>query len=264
MARRRVSTPSRRSTAMTPLGGRTSARCSASTAMRTTTGRGRIGVAYRSKIKYNVIGTPTSRSPTPPILTGSLAPLARRVVPGHQPGQPDAPTTTVVSLAVEMPDCALAFLLSKGQRQVGLPCRRQLDRLEQHPAAQDRAQQRCPLFCAARKFQGHVALLRGGELLLRRQDRAARGRCVRSVAGQQYRPVAAVARQRPHVAHDRGPVQVQLRRSTSTWARRTSSSRTARSTIPAIRPALPSNGLINGSYDNHVVIVSAELNYRWR
>jgi long-chain fatty acid transport protein len=29
-------------------------------------------------------------------------------------------------------------------------------------------------------------------------------------------------------------------------------------------PSIPSNGLINGSYDNHVVIVSGELNYRWR
>jgi long-subunit fatty acid transport protein len=29
-------------------------------------------------------------------------------------------------------------------------------------------------------------------------------------------------------------------------------------------PSVAGNGLINGSYDNHVVIVSGELNYRWR
>ena len=28
--------------------------------------------------------------------------------------------------------------------------------------------------------------------------------------------------------------------------------------------SIASNGLINGSYDNHVVIVSAEANYRWK
>ena len=29
-------------------------------------------------------------------------------------------------------------------------------------------------------------------------------------------------------------------------------------------PSIPANGLINGSYDNHVIIVSGQMNYRWR
>jgi long-chain fatty acid transport protein len=38
-------------------------------------GAGRIGLAYRSKIKYNVEGTVSFTNPTPPTLTGALAPF---------------------------------------------------------------------------------------------------------------------------------------------------------------------------------------------
>ena len=29
-------------------------------------------------------------------------------------------------------------------------------------------------------------------------------------------------------------------------------------------PSIAANGLINGSYNNHVIVVSGQANYRWR
>ena len=205
-------------------------------------GAGRIGLAYRSKMKYNVVGSVNFTNPTPPTLTGPLAPLN--------------PVVGLVSAAVNQTrtlqqrsdarchaaGLGVALVLSKGRRQVGLPGRRQLDGLEQHPGTADPAHERQRASGAAGELQGHVALLGGGQLQLRREDRAAGRRRLRSVAGQQRRPRAASARQRPHVADHRRPIQVLVRAQLRCRRAVTSSSRIPRSTVSpgslAYRPAL--------------------------
>jgi len=69
-------------------------------------GAGRIGLSYRSKIKYNVIGTVDFTNPTPPTLTGSLAPFNPVVGIVSSTINQTRLNNGGVSLAIEMPDLA--------------------------------------------------------------------------------------------------------------------------------------------------------------
>ncbi len=230
-------------------------------------GAGRIGLAYRSKLKYNVVGSVNFTNPTPPTLTGALAPFNPVVGLVSTGVNQTRLYNSGVTLDITMPDTAVALVLSEGQRQVGLPCRRHLDRMEQHPGTADHAHERQRASSVAAELQGHVAVFRGRQLLLRRENRVAGRHRLRSVAGQHRRPRAASARQRPHVADHRGPIQVLVRAQLRCRRRlhlRQGSPRSTTSRGPWPTAQHRATGLVNGEYSNHVIIVSGQFNYRWR
>jgi len=68
-------------------------------------GAGRIGLSYRSKMKYNVLGSVNFTNPTPPTLTGPLAPL-NPVVSAVSAGVNQKLANSGVTLDVTMPDMA--------------------------------------------------------------------------------------------------------------------------------------------------------------
>ena len=60
-------------------------------------GAGRLGLTYRSKLKYNVIGSVNFTNPTPPTLTGAPRPVqpGRRSLVSNAINQTRASTTAV-------------------------------------------------------------------------------------------------------------------------------------------------------------------------
>ena len=105
-------------------------------------GAARIGLAYRSKIKYDVQGSVNFTNPTPPTLTGALAPFNPVVVGVSNAINQTRLFNSGVQLDVTMPDTASLSYYQKLNDTVGPPGRRHVDRLEQHPGAADRAHQR--------------------------------------------------------------------------------------------------------------------------
>ena len=226
-------------------------------------GAGRIGIAYRSKLKYNVIGSVNFSNPTPPTLTGALAPFNPVVGAVSNTINQTRLYNGGVALDITMPDSASLSYYQKVS-----------DKLD---------------FLADVSWTGWSTIQ---QIAIRRSDGSALSTLPenfkdtwRYSAGVNYyfddRTVL-----RAGVAYDQSPVNStdrspRLPDSDRTWltvgARYKFNSalnldfgaayifvKDGSINNSGNPPSVAGNGLINGSYDNHVVIVSGELNYRWR
>ncbi len=227
-------------------------------------GAGRIGVAYRSKIKYNVIGSINFTQPTPPTLTGPLAPLNPVVTAvTNQVNQNPLLTNGGVSLAIEMPDSASLSYYQKVNDKwdfladvswTGWSSIQQLKIVRSNGAPSSVLPEN---FKDTWRYSAGVNYYYDDKTVLR--------------AGVAYD-------QSPVNNIDRSPRLPDSDRTWLTIGGRYKYNSALNFDVGAAYifvkngsinnsgnpPSIPSNGLINGSYDNHVVIVSAELNYRWK
>jgi hypothetical protein len=211
-------------------------------------GAGRIGLSYRSKIKYNVIGSVNFTNPTPPTLGGALAPLNPVVGVVSSTINQTRLNNGGVTLDIKMPDLASLSYYQRsttsstsGDAMTGwstIPELRILRRLA--------ACFRCS------RTSRHVALFGGGQLPTTKTTCCAWA-LPTIVAGQQRRPRAASARQRPHVASG-------CRKATprSTGMRRRLHLHQGSPIISVAGvlgqpPSIAATGLINGEYNSHVM-----------
>jgi len=227
-------------------------------------GAGRIGIAYRSKLKYNVIGTVNFTQPTVPTLTGPLAPF-NPVVAGVSNAINQNPlfANGGVTLAINMPDSASLSYYQKMS-----------DKWD---------------FLADVSWTGwstiqQLTVKRSNGTVLESLPENFKDTWRYSAGVNYYYDDRTVLR--AGVAYDQSPVNSidrspRLPDSDRTWVTagyRYKFNSSLNLDLGAAYifvkngsinnsgnpPSIPSNGLINGSYDNHVVIVSGELNYRWR
>ena len=109
----------------------------------TTPGAGRIGIAYRSKLKYNVIGSVNFTNPATPILTGPLAPLQgpQWSTSATPINQTQASTNSGITLAVEDAGQARRFrIYQKVNDKFDFLADVSWTGWSKHPAAADQAQ----------------------------------------------------------------------------------------------------------------------------
>jgi len=226
-------------------------------------GAGRIGIAYRSKLKYNVVGSVNFTNPATPTLTGPLAPFNPLVAVVSSTINQTRLNNGGVSLDITMPDSASLSYYQKINNEFDI--------------------------LADVSWTGWSSIK---ELRIKRSDGTTLSVLPenfkdtwRYSAGMNYYPNekwvlrAGVAfDQSPVNSIDRGP---RLPDSDRTWlalgARYKYSSALNFDVAAAYifvkdgsinnsgnPPSIPTNGLINGSYDNHVIVISGQANYRWR
>ena len=226
-------------------------------------GAGRIGVSYRSKLKYNVVGSVNFTNPTPPTLTGALAPFNPVVAVVSNTINQTRLYNGGVSLDIKMPDSASLSYYQKISSKWD--------------------------FLADVSWTGWSTIQ---NIAIKRSDGSALSSLPenfkdtwRYSAGVNYyyddRTVL-----RAGVAYDQSPVNSldrspRLPDSDRTWLAlggRYKYNSSLNFDVGAAYifvkngsinnsgnpPSVPANGLVNGSFDNHVIIVSAEANYRWR
>jgi len=226
-------------------------------------GAGRIGLAYRSKLKYNVVGSVDLTNPTVPVLTGPLAPLNPVVALVSSTINQTRLFDGGVSLDLKMPDSASLSYYQKLDPKWD--------------------------FLADVSWTGWSTIK---EIRIKRSDGS-----TLSVLPENFKDTWRYSAGvnyyyddktvlRAGIAYDQSPVNSidrspRLPDSDRTWLAiggRYKYNSALNFDVGAAYifvkngsinnsgnpPSIPSNGLINGSYDNHVVIVSGELNYRWR
>ena len=232
-------------------------------------GAGRIGLAYRSKLKYHVVGSVNFTNPTPPTLTGALAPLQ----PASWPSSAARVNQTRlynggVIARHHAAGLGVAVVLSDSSTTSGTswPTSRGPDGAASRNsriAAHDRQ----PCFkCCPRISRTRGAIPSG--VNYHYDDKTV----LRAGVAYDQSPVnnvdrgAASARQRPHVASGRRPIQVLVRAQLRCRRARTSSSRIRRSTASGQSgpPSIAATGSSTASTSSHVVMVSGQMNYRWR
>ena len=156
-------------------------------------GAGRIGLAYRSKIKYNVAGNVGISNPTPPTLTGALAPFNPVVQQVSATLNQDPALQRGRRARRDDAGHGVALLLPEAGREVGHPGRRHVDRLEQHSGAADPAYVRPGdgrPYRAAGEFQGHLAVSRWAPITTTRK-RSCSGPASRSTRRPSTAPTSA-------------------------------------------------------------------------
>jgi len=226
-------------------------------------GAGRIGLTYRSKLKYNVVGTVNFTNPATPVLSGPLVPLQGVVTSVSNTINQTRLNNGGVTLDINMPDSASLSYYQKINNQWD--------------------------FLADVSWTGWSTIQ---ELRIKRADGATlsvlpenfKDTWRYSVGVNYYPDEKWVLRgglaydQSPINDVDRGP---RLPDNDRTWisagARYKYSSAlnfdVAASYIfvkdgsinNSGNPAsIASNGLLNGSYDNHVWVISGQFNYRFR
>ena len=226
-------------------------------------GGGRIGLAYRSKLKYDVVGSVNFTNPAAPVLSGPLAPLQPVVSTVSNTINQTRLFNGGVNLDIEMPATASLSYYQKVNQQFDI--------------------------LADVSWTGWSVIK---ELRIRRADGSTLqvlpqnfDDTWRFAAGLNYYPNDKVVL-RAGVAYDQSPVNdidrsARLPDTDRTWltvgARYKYSSALNfdlaagyifvkngsinNSGTPA---SVAANGLINGEYDNHVIIVSGQFNYRFR
>jgi long-chain fatty acid transport protein len=226
-------------------------------------GAARIGLAYRSKLKYDVVGTVNFTNPATPQLSGALAPFQPVVTTVSNTINQARLFNSGVSLDIEMPATASLSYYQKVNQQFDI--------------------------LADVQWTGWSVIK---ELRIKRAD----GTTLqvlpqnfddtwRFAAGVNYYPNDKVVL-RAGVAYDQSPVNnvdrsARLPDSDRTWLTiggRYKYSSALNFDVAAgyifikngsinnsgTPPSPPSNGIITGSYDNHVIIVSGLFNYRFR
>jgi long-chain fatty acid transport protein len=230
-------------------------------------GAGRLGLTYRSKLKYNVVGTVNFTNPATPILSGPLAPLQPVVTTVSNTINQTRLFNGGVMLDIEMPASASLSYYQKLNRQWD--------------------------FLADVSWTGWSVIK---ELRIKRTDGSTLSVLPenfddtwRFSAGVNYYPDEKWVL-RAGVAYDQSPVNnidrsPRLPDNDRTWlaigARYTYSSAlhfdVGAAYIfvkdPSINsvggvaggpPSIAATGLINGEYSSHVVVVSGQFNYRFR
>jgi long-chain fatty acid transport protein len=230
-------------------------------------GAGRIGITYRSKLKYNVVGSVNFTNPATPVLSGPLAPLQPAVTAVSNAVNQTRLYNGGVMLDVTMPDSASLSYYQKINRQWDI--------------------------LADVSWTGWSSIQ---ELRIKRADGSTLSVLPenfkdtwRFSAGMNYYPDEKWVL-RAGVAYDQSPVNnvdrsPRLPDNDRTWlaigARYKYSSALnfdlGASYIfvkdPSINsvggvaggpPSIPATGLVNGEYSSHVVIVSGQFNYRFR
>jgi long-chain fatty acid transport protein len=226
-------------------------------------GAGRIGLAYRSKLKYDVVGSVNFTNPAAPVLSGPLAPLQPVVSTVSNTINQTRLFNGGVSLDIEMPATASLSYYQKVNPQFDI--------------------------LADVSWTGWSVIK---ELRIRRADGSTLqvlpqnfDDTWRFAAGLNYYPDEKVVL-RAGVAYDQSPVNnidrsARLPDSDRTWltvgARYKYSSalnfdvaagyifvKNGSINNSGNPPSIAANGLINGEYDNHVIIVSGQFNYRFR
>ena len=226
-------------------------------------GAGRIGLAYRSKLKYNVVGSVNFTNPATPTLSGPLTPLQPVVTVVSNTINQTRLNNGGVALDVTMPDSAALSYYQKINSQWD--------------------------FLADVTWTGWSSIQ---ELRIKRSDGTTLSVLPenfkdtwRYSAGVNYyfddRTVL-----RAGVAYDQSPVNdldrgPRLPDNDRTWLAiggRYKYSSALNFDVAAAYifvkdgsinnsgnpPSIASNGLVNGSYDNHVFIISGQFNYRFR
>jgi len=226
-------------------------------------GAGRIGFAYRSKIKYNVNGSVTFTNPTPPTLTGALAPFNPAVQGVSAAINQTKLFNGGITIDVTMPDMASVSYYQKLNDQWD--------------------------FLADVTWTGwssipQIAIVRtnGSTLAVLPENFKDTWRYAAGVNYQYSEKVVL----RAGVAYDQTPVNdvdrgARLPDSDRTWltlgARYKYDSsinfdiggayiwvKDGSINNSGNPPSVAANGLINGTYNNYVWILSAQMNYRWR
>jgi long-chain fatty acid transport protein len=226
-------------------------------------GAGRLGVTYRSKLKYKVVGSVNFTNPTTPVLSGPLAPLQGVVTSVSNAINQTRLYSGGVTLDIDMPDSASLSYYQKINTQWD--------------------------FLADVSWTGWSSIQ---ELRIKRADGTTLSVLPenfkdtwRYSVGVNYYPDERWVL-RAGLAYDQSPVNdvdrgPRLPDSDRTWiaagARYKYSSALnfdVGATYIFVKngsinqsgnpPSIPANGLINGSYDNHVIVVSAQFNYRFR
>ena len=226
-------------------------------------GAARIGFAYRSKIKYNVVGSVTFTNPTPPTLTGALAPFNAAVTGVSNSINQTRLTNGGVALSLEMPDMAS---LSYYQR------------------LNDQWDVLADVTWTGWSSIPELRIVRTSGSVLSVLPENFKDTW-RFSAGVNYSPTEKVVL-RAGVAFDQTPVNntdrgPRLPDGDRTWLSVGGRFKLSPSTNidvgaayvwvrdPSINtsgnpPSVAGNGLINGQYNNNVTIVSAQVNYRFR
>jgi len=226
-------------------------------------GAGRIGLAYRSKLKYNVVGSVNFTNPATPTLSGPLTPLQPVVTVVSNTINQTRLNNGGVALDVTMPDSAALSYYQKINSQWD--------------------------FLADVTWTGWSSIQ---ELRIKRSDGTTLSVLPenfkdtwRYSAGVNYYPNEKVVL-RAGVAYDQSPVNdldrgPRLPDNDRTWLAiggRYKYSSALNFDVAAAYifvkdgsinnsgnpPSIASNGLVNGSYDNHVFIISGQFNYRFR
>ena len=225
-------------------------------------GAARIGLAYRSKIKYDVQGTVAFTNPTPPTLTGPLAPF-NPVVSAVSAGVNQKLASGGVTLAVTLPDMASLSYYQKLNDQWDILGDVTWTGWSSIPELRIVRTSGSVLSVLPENFKDTW----------------------RFSAGVNYQYSEKIVL-RGGVAYDQSPVNntdrsARLPDSDRTWvalgARYKYSSALNFDVGAAYEfvkdgsinnsgnPAsIAGNGLINGNFNNHVIIVSAQANYRWK
>ena len=235
-------------------------------------GAGRIGFAYRSKIEFNVAGNVGISNPTPPTLTGALAPFNPVVQQVSATINQTRLYSGSVALDVTMPDTASLSYYQKLDDKwdiladvtwTGWSSIQELRILRTSGPASG-----APTVLPE-NFKDTWRYSAGRQLQLHGQDRVPGRRRLRPDARQRHRPQPAPARRGSHVARGRRAVQVQpgaqLRRRRRVHLGPGSADQLRHVRMTGGVPnTVAGNGLVNGSYSNYVWIISGQMNYRWR
>jgi long-chain fatty acid transport protein len=226
-------------------------------------GAGRIGLAYRSKLKYNVVGSVTFTNPTPPTLTGPLAPFNPVVVGTANAINQTRLYSGGVTLDVTMPDSASLSYFQRLNDKFDL--------------------------LGDITWTGWSSIQ---ELRIKRADGSTLSVLPenfkdtwRFAAGIDYQYTEKIVL-RAGVAYDQTPVNdtdrsARLPDSDRTWLTAGARFKLSPSTNIDVAGAyifvkdgsinnagnpasVAGNGLINGTYNNYVWILSGQMNYRWK
>ncbi len=230
-------------------------------------GAGRIGLAYRSKMKYNVVGSVNFTNPTPPTLTGPLAPLNPVVGLVSAGANQTRLFNSGVTLDVTLPDSASLSYYQKVNAQWD--------------------------FLADVSWTGwssipELRILRTNGSVLQVLPENFKDTWRYSVGVNYNYDEKTVLR--AGVAYDQSPVNnvdrgPRLPDNDRTWltiggrykyssalnfdvaagyifVKDPSINSTAG--VLGLPPSIAATGLVNGEYSNHVIIVSGQFNYRWR
>jgi long-chain fatty acid transport protein len=230
-------------------------------------GAGRIGLSYRSKMKYDVVGTVNFTNPTPPTLTGPLAPYNGLVGQVSNGVNQTRLYNGGVTLGVTLPDMAS---------------------LSYYQKLNDKWDILGDVTWTGWSSIQELRILRssGSTLILIPENFKDTWRFSAGVNYQYDEHVVL----RAGVAYDQSPVNdidrgPRLPDNDRTWL--TIGGRFKYSTnlnfdvgaayifvkdgsinssggVLGGPPSIPATGLINGTYNNNVVVVSAQANYRWK
>jgi len=226
-------------------------------------GAGRIGLSYRSKLKYNVIGSVEFTNPTPPTLTGGLAPFNPVVGIVSSTINQTRLNNGGVSLKITMPDLAS---------------------LSYYQKLNDKFDILADVSWTGWSSIKEIRINRSNGTTLTVLPENFKDTWRFSVGTNYYYDEKTVLR--AGIAYDQSPVNnidrgARLPDNDRTWltvgARYKYSSalnfdlgaayifvKDGSINNSGNPPSIAANGLINGEYHNNVIVVSGQANYRWK